>query len=717
MSRIALISLLLLSFEAFATPVQLRIITTGDVNGRILSYDYIADQATDEFGLDRAATLIRMARSGSDNNVTVDTGDLLKGSPLAAWAAQQTFDQSSGGHPAYRALSHLEFNAATLGEADFYYGLDNVMQAVALSNLPIVSANLYRRGVNGQRGPHLVNPWYIETMAVRDIMGRTHTINIGYIGFTDPAQLRKNSSLRRRIEARSIVASAREELPKLKAAGADIVIVMAHTSLAARDSNLPNHRNTIESLAREPLVDAIIFNQPNGNFPDPDLQTPYRVDSTYGKIFGTPAVSTQSAAKQVGVIDLWLRKDQESWTVGRSTVELRYVQRTGRNVVEYKGLSVRLDDAHQQTRHFANRPVGRTNQPLSSLLAQLKTDTATQLLHQVQVNYATEQLGITNSTPLLSIASPPLIGDSGNNPEAYTWIPTGVVTYRQAASIFPHSGRLNIVRVPPALVTELLECSAGQYQQLSRARDDAQPLLSSEFAAENFVDISGLEYEIDLSKPQRYSSDCSTFSNFEHRVQVSTTDEALFSLAGVLVVLEDSQLARIERTFPNVEIERIHRSANSLQEQLIKTFETAGSSGVSVTANPHWRFAAVPSFFQLNAGFATHADPRFQHYVSTNANLTARYLDVSPTGFGVYRLQFPSIAPELPETYVPSPALEIETPTISSTVQTNVDELPVRHIDEPVSLMIDGVTVKAIPSDLAPEEDLEVGQPESPEGT
>ncbi|MEQ3697549.1 MAG: hypothetical protein ABNH02_11420 [Pseudomonadales bacterium] len=717
MSRIALISLLLLSFNAFAAaPVQLRIISTGDINGQLLSYDYIADQPSDEFGLDRAATLIRIARSESDNSVTVDSGDLIKGSPMAAWAAKQTFTQANGGHPAYQALSHLNFNAAALGEADFYYGLDYLMHAASLSDLPVVSANLYRRGLNGQRGPHLVKPWYIETQQVRDIQGGTHTLKIGYIGFTEPEQLRDNSALQRRIETRSILASAREELPRLKAAGADIIIVMAHTSLAAIDSSLPNQRNILESLAREPLVNAIIFNQPHGHFPDADLQTPYRVDSTHGKIFGTPAVATERAGKQVGVIDLWLRKHRGNWTVGRSQVELRSVQRAGRNVVEYKGLSVRLADAHRKTRHFANRPIGRTNQTISSLLAQLQTDSATQLLHQIQLSYATEQLAIGNSTPLLSIVSPPLVGKNGNDPEAYTWIPTGVVTYRQAASIFPLSTRLNIVRVPPALVAELLECSAGQYQQLSRARDDAQPLLSSEFAPQNFVDISGLAYEIDLAKPQRYSSDCATFSTAEHRVRVSAADQALFSLTGVLLVLEDSQLARIQSTFPNVEVELIHRAANSLQEQLIKTFETASVAGVSVVANPHWQFAAVPSFFQLNAGFATHADPQFQHYVSANANVNARYLDVGPSGFGVYRLQFPSIAPELPDTYVPSPELEFAAPRVTSTIETTIEEQRVRHIEEPVSLRLDGVTVRATPSRLAPEEYLEVGKPESPEG-
>ncbi|RMA80254.1 5'-nucleotidase C-terminal domain-containing protein [Umboniibacter marinipuniceus] len=717
MLRIALFSLLFLSLHSIASaPVQLRIISTGDLNGQLLSYDYIADQETDEFGLARAATLIRMARSESDNSVTVDSGDLLKGSPMAAWAAQQTFTQANGGHPAYQALDHLDFNAAALGDSDFYYGLDYLMHSASLSNLPIVSANLYRRGINGQRGPHLLKPWYIESRQLRDIAGNIHRVNIGYIGFTDPNSLRQDNALQSRVETRSILASAREELPRLRAAGADVIIVLAHTSLSAVDSSLPTQRNVLESLAREPLVDAIIFNQTNGNFPNPALQTPYRVDAVHGKIFGTPAVATQRAGQQVGVIDLWLRKDRGSWTVGRSQVEIRSVQRPGRNVVEYKGLSLRLADAHRKTRHFANRPIGRTNQSLSSLLAQLQTDTATQLLHQVQLDYASKQLTLEDSTPLLSLVSPPLVGDNGNNPEAYTWIPTGVVTYRQAAGIFPRNGKLNIVRVPPALVVEVLECSAGQYLQLSRARDDAQPLLSKEFSPANFVDVSGMSYEIDLSKSPRYSNDCAAFSAHDHRIRVSPYDQALFSLDSILLVVEDSQLARIQQSFPNIEIDLIHRAGSSLQEQLIRTFEAANVAGVSIPLEQHWQFAAVPSFFQLNAGFATHSDPRFQHYIAANATLNARYLAVGPDGFGVYRLQFPSIEPNLPDTYVPSPELEFALPQIATTIETPIEEQRSRHIEEPASLQLDGVTVKATPLRFSPEEQIEVGRPETPEG-
>ncbi|HEX2010408.1 MAG TPA: bifunctional metallophosphatase/5'-nucleotidase, partial [Roseateles sp.] len=71
-----------LSSSARAAELQLRILQTTDVHMNLLNYDYYQDKPTDEYGLAKAAALIKAARAEATNSLLFDNGDLLQGNPL-----------------------------------------------------------------------------------------------------------------------------------------------------------------------------------------------------------------------------------------------------------------------------------------------------------------------------------------------------------------------------------------------------------------------------------------------------------------------------------------------------------------------------------------------------------------------------------------------------------------------------------------------------------
>ena len=75
-------ALVLCAHPALAEPLKLRILETTDVHMNLLSFDYYQDKATEQFGLARAITLIKAARSEAPNSLLFDNGDLLQGNPL-----------------------------------------------------------------------------------------------------------------------------------------------------------------------------------------------------------------------------------------------------------------------------------------------------------------------------------------------------------------------------------------------------------------------------------------------------------------------------------------------------------------------------------------------------------------------------------------------------------------------------------------------------------
>ncbi|HZE08799.1 MAG TPA: hypothetical protein VE110_08590, partial [Gemmatimonadaceae bacterium] len=69
--------------------VDLAVVTTTDVHGRITAWDYYADRAETIRGLTRAATIVDSVRAANPGRVILlDAGDLLQGNPLAYVAAR-----------------------------------------------------------------------------------------------------------------------------------------------------------------------------------------------------------------------------------------------------------------------------------------------------------------------------------------------------------------------------------------------------------------------------------------------------------------------------------------------------------------------------------------------------------------------------------------------------------------------------------------------------
>src|SRR5690606_2854366 len=100
--------------------VLLRVLATTDLHANILSYDYAANRPLNGQGLAQMAGLIAAARAGAPGALLLDNGDFLQGSALADLAAQGRRRRS---HPVIGAMNALAYDAATLGNHEFNYGL------------------------------------------------------------------------------------------------------------------------------------------------------------------------------------------------------------------------------------------------------------------------------------------------------------------------------------------------------------------------------------------------------------------------------------------------------------------------------------------------------------------------------------------------------------------------------------------------------------------
>lgn len=163
---------LLHPFSAFASGNQahLRLMETTDLHVHVFPYDYYGDRPSDAVGLSRTATLIRGFRDEATNSLLVDNGDFLQGNPMGDYIAYERGMKDGNMHPIIQAMNTLDFDASTLGNHEFNYGLDFLMKTLNGAEFPVVSANVAKGALatNPRDDTLFLKPYVIIDRTIKD---------------------------------------------------------------------------------------------------------------------------------------------------------------------------------------------------------------------------------------------------------------------------------------------------------------------------------------------------------------------------------------------------------------------------------------------------------------------------------------------------------------------------------------------------------------------
>lgn len=121
------------SVAAQAPPaVHLTLLGTTDLHGNIEPFDYYANKPA-QLGLAKIATLIHRVRAEQPNVMLLDSGDTIQGTPLAYYFARKDTDRPN---PMMLAMNALGYDAAAVGNHEFNFGMDVLMESETRSALP-----------------------------------------------------------------------------------------------------------------------------------------------------------------------------------------------------------------------------------------------------------------------------------------------------------------------------------------------------------------------------------------------------------------------------------------------------------------------------------------------------------------------------------------------------------------------------------------------------
>ena len=227
-----LIALHPFSVAAASGQVHLRLMETTDLHVHVFPYDYYSDKPVDTLGLARTASLINDIRAEATNSLLVDNGDFLQGNPMGDYIAYERGMKEGDQHPVITAMNTVGFDASTLGNHEFNYGISFLMKSLAGAGFPAVCANIAKKtGASPREDETLLPPYVILDRELTDGAGKSHPIKIGLIGFVPPQVMNwDRKHLEGNMQARDIVECARAYVPEMKEKGADIIIALSHRS-------------------------------------------------------------------------------------------------------------------------------------------------------------------------------------------------------------------------------------------------------------------------------------------------------------------------------------------------------------------------------------------------------------------------------------------------------------------------------------------------------
>ena len=637
----ALVLLHPFSARAAANQAHLRLMETTDIHVNVFPYDYYADKPNDTMGLARTAAIIDSIRAEATNSLLIDNGDFLQGNPMGDYMAYQHGMKEGDVHPVIKAMNVLGYDVGTLGNHEFNYGLDYMFKVVGGSNFPYVCANLTKGqlAADPKQDALFFKPYVIIETLIKDGAGAESPVKVGFIGFVPPQiMLWDIKNLEGKAQTRDIVEAAKAWVPAMKEEGADIVIALSHSGI---DGAAPLERmeNASLYLAGVEGIDAIFTGHQHLVFPGPKSWDGIaNTDPVKGTLAGKPAVMAGFWGSHLGLIDLLLEKDGNSWKIADFTAEARPIyhrddkKKVVADVADKPEVIEAAKAEHEATLTYVRTPVGKTSAPLYSYFALVADDPSVQIVSQAQTWYIKDMLKDTEhkDLPVLSAAAPFKAGGRGGA-DYYTDVPAGDIAIKNVADLYLYPNTVQAVVITGEQVRNWLEMSAGMFNHMEAGAKDAA-LLNKDFPSYNFDIIDGVTYQIDLSQPRRFDNDGQVINHEANRIQNLQFEGKPIDSAQKFVVVTNNYRAGGGGKFPEIASDKVVFVApDTNRDVIVRYIVEAGT--VNPSADSNWTFKPLPGTTAI-----FESGPKARQFLADVKSVRIEDAGEGSEGFALFRL-------------------------------------------------------------------------------
>ncbi len=551
----------------------MTLVATTDLHGNLRDWDYFTGApaaAGAEQGLARAASAIAEVRAdrGPRSVLLVDNGDTIQGTPLTYVAARGSatsapVTESGEEHPMATALNALGYDAAVLGNHEFNYGLDLLGQYEDDLDAPLLGGNV----TDVATGEPAFAPWTIQR--VRPAGGGA-LVDVGVVGLTTPgSQVWDRQNVEGRLAFGDMVEAAQRHVADVRAAGADVVVVLSHSGRSGPSSYDPSlpAENASDAIATQvPGVDVVVVGHSHQRGPETWLDS----QATPGKKVLVTQPYRYGAS--VTATDLRLERTRAAqWrVVGADVEELR-----AGDFPEDPAFVDLVQPWHQRTLDYVSTVVATSATELTARDARWRDVPIMDFVHDVQRDVVAEGLAGTPDAdlPVVSVAAPF---------RADAVFPAGEVTISDVAGLYIFDNTLQAVRMTGAQLHDYLEYSARYYAQVPPADPSDPASLNAGVTPDyNLDQLAGVTYDVDLARP------------VGDRVGELSIDGAVLGADDEVVVAVNNYRRSGGGQFPHVATAPlVYDRQQDIRGLLIERAQETGSIDPADFAQENWRLVA-----------------------------------------------------------------------------------------------------------------------------
>lgn len=448
--------------------IDLKFIETSDVHGSFFPYDFI-NRKPKAGSLARVATYVNQLRSQHGENVILlDNGDILQGQPVNYYS---NYVDTTSANIAAQVVNYLRYDAQTIGNHDVETGHRVYDKWVSATHCPILGANVIDTKTNK---PYL-KPYTILKR------GGARIAIIGLLTPAIPNWLGENLWSGLRFE--EMVSSARQWMRVVQEQEkADIVIGLFHSGKDGGITTPHYKEDAALAVAREvPGFDVVFFGHDHTRYAD-------AVTNCEGKLVA--CLDPANNAMSVAQADLQLVKKKGHWCVKESLWKLVDVADlpVDTNFVDH------FSAFNETVKAYANRVIGTFENTISTRDSYFGNSAFNDLILNLELSITKADVAF-NAPVSFDVA-----------------IKKGPVRVADMFNLYKYENQLFVMRLTGKEIRKALEMSYDLWVNTMTSPNDHLLLLDSQTRGDqqrlgfknfsfNFDSAAGIDYEVDVTKP------------------------------------------------------------------------------------------------------------------------------------------------------------------------------------------------------------------------
>ena len=533
-----------LAAESDAGEKHITILGTSDMHGNIWGFSYEDNAETANNGMARLYTYIQQVRAENPNTILIDAGDDIQGTIMTDDLYNKTPEEA---HPVIAAMNYMGYDAMTLGNHEFNWGIPTMQTILSQAEFPVLAANVTDADGNYVTGAGwtIVEKDGVKVAVIGVVTPDVPIWDGGKEGIEDATFEAANVAVGKAIDAIGDQA--------------DVIVVSAHMGMYAEFDEEGGSDSAQKILDDNPEIDV--------------LQVAHNHVTVNEKQGDTVIGGVRNGGREIARFDLTLDADNN---VVDSTVE----------IVDMEGVEPSQEireiplvaEAHQKTIDYINGggsgDEGEGGASLGSTTARFQPENEIRgipagRVMDTAVMDLINQIQLENSGADVSAAA--LFKDTSDLPE-------GDINYGNIFDIYKFDNTLYRVTVTGAELKAYMEWSAECYNQWKEG--DINISFDPEYPDYLYDMFAGVDYEIDLSQPKG------------QRIQnVMFQGEPLQDDQELTLAVNNYRYSSALKTEGLVAGTKEWESSNSIRDMIVAYF--AEHSPVEPTVDNNWKIVGV----------------------------------------------------------------------------------------------------------------------------